>query len=201
MPGLSAISCMPAAPATLAPNATISCSATYTVTQADVNAGSISNTATIDGLDPFDNPVTQTAGTTVTAATTATLSLTKTASPNSGVVAGDVVTYTFAGENTGIVTLHNVTVSDPMPGLSAISCMPAAPATLAPNATISCSATYTVTQADVDAGSISNTATIDGLDPLDNPVTQTAGTTVTAATTATMSLTKTASPQQRCRRR
>ena len=194
LPGLSAISCAPAAPATLAPNATISCTATRTVTQADVDAGSIVNTATIAGLDPANTPVSTTAGATVTASTAATLSLTKTASPNTGVVAGNVVTYTFSGRNTGAVTLHNVGVSDPLPGLSAVTCTPAAPATLAPNATISCTATRTVTQADVDAGSIMNTATIAGLTPSNAPVSTTAGATVTAAQSATLSLTKTASP-------
>ena len=64
-------------------------------------------------------------------------------------------------------TLHDVTVTDPMTGLSAIACTPTTPATLAPGDTIDCTATYTVTQADVDAGSIDNTATVDGLDPAD----------------------------------
>ena len=107
-------------------------------------------------------------------------------------VAGDVVTYTFSGKNTGSVTLHNVTVTDPMPGLSAVNCTPGTPATLAPNATISCTATYTVTQANVDAGSFSNTATIAGLDPSNNPVSGSGGTTVSTLQVGTATLTKTA---------
>ncbi len=194
MPGLSAITCTPAAPATLAPGAAISCTATYTVTQTDVDTGSINNTATINSLDPTNNPITKTASATVTASTVATLGLVKSASPNTGVIAGDVVTYTFTGQNTGDVTLHNVSVSDPMPGLSTITCTPAAPATLAPGAGISCTATYTVTQADVDWGVINNTATINGLDPINNPVTKTASATVTADGTATVSFSKVASP-------
>ena len=43
----------------------------------------------------------------------------------------------------------------------------------------------TVTQNDVDAGSIVNTATITGLDPNNAPTSTTAGTTVTADQTAT----------------
>ncbi len=194
MSGLSAITCAPAAPATLAPNATINCTATYTVTQTDVDAGSILNTGTISGLNPSNAPVTRTAGATVTATQTNSLSLTKTAAPSTGVVAGTVVTYTYAGRNTGTTTLHNVGVTDPMSGLSAITCAPAAPATLAPNATINCTATYTVTQTDVDAGSILNTGTISGLNPSNAPVTRTAGATVTATQTNSLSLTKTAAP-------
>ena len=170
MTGLSAITCSPGAPTTLAPGATISCTATYTVTQADVDAGSIANTATIDGLDPNDNPATAGDSATVLTDTSAALTLTKTAAPTSGLGVGDVVNYAFTGTNAGAPTLHNVHVTDLMTGLSAITCSPGAPATLAPGATISCTATYTVTQADVDAGSITNTATIDGLDPSDNPV-------------------------------
>ena len=61
--------------------------------------------------------------------------------------------------NTGDVTLHGVTVTDPMTGLSPITCTPdRAGRRSAPSDTIDCSATYTVTQADVDAGSITNTA-------------------------------------------
>ena len=157
-----AVDCIPSAPATLAPNATMSCSATYTVTQADVDAGTIDNTATVAGLNPSNAPVTNTASTIVTANQVQDLTATKTANPSAGVVAGDVVTYTFTGHNTGTVTLSNVNVTDPMTGLSPIGCTPAAPATLAPSDDVICTATYTVTQADVDAGSILNTATAHG---------------------------------------
>ena len=81
-----------------------------------------------------------------------------------------------------------------MTGLSAITCTPRHPATLAPGDTMDCSATYTVTQADVDAGSIVNTATVDGLDPADNPVTDTDGVTVQADQVESLAFTKTASP-------
>ena len=192
--GLSAISCAPAQGSTLASGATMSCTAAYTVTQADIHAGSIVNTGTVTGKDPSNNTITKTAGATVTAAQAASLGLTKSASPSTNVVTGNVVTYTLSGTNTGTVALHNVSVTDPMAGLSAITCIPAAPATLTPDASISCTATYTATQANVDAGSFSNTATISGLNPSDNTVSASAAKTVTALQTATFSLTKTASP-------
>ena len=68
------------------------------------------------------------------------------ASPASS-AAGTPVTYSYLVTNTGNVTLNPVTVTDPMPGLSAITC-PAT--TLAPRATETCTATYTTTQADVE---------------------------------------------------
>jgi uncharacterized repeat protein (TIGR01451 family) len=194
MTGLSAIACTPTAPASLAPGDTIDCSATYTVTQADVDAGSIGNTATISGIDPTDTPVSNTAGATVTTDQTASIALTKTGSPSSGLGVGDTVTYTMVATNTGQVSLHGVTVTDPMTGLSAIACTPAAPATLVAGATMTCSSTYTVTQADIDNGRIDNTATVDALDPADNPVTNSASETVLTGQAAGITIVKTASP-------
>src|SRR5690606_38988600 len=95
----------------------------------------------------------------------ATLDLVKTAGAfvdldGNGVDAGDTVSYTFTVRNTGTVTLNPVTVNDPMLG-GAISC-PVAP--LAPGASAPCGITssYTLTQADVDAGQVNNTATATG---------------------------------------
>ncbi len=43
---------------TLAPQASTTCTGTYTVTQADIDAGSITNTATASGTPPTGPPVT-----------------------------------------------------------------------------------------------------------------------------------------------
>ncbi|MEO6470059.1 MAG: hypothetical protein ABIP21_13255, partial [Acidimicrobiia bacterium] len=188
------ITCTPATPAVLAPSAMIHCVADYTVTQADVDAGSISNTATINGLSPLNNSVTNTAGATVTADQAAAITLTKTATPTSGLFVGDTVTYTLTATNTGAVSLHNATITDPMVGLSALSCTPASGSTLAGGATMTCTGAYTVTQTDVDAGSISNTATVTSEDPSGNPVTDTASKTILTGQTASLTLAKTATP-------
>ena len=64
-------------------------------------------------------------------------------------------------KNTGTVTLTALAVADPKAG--AVSCPLT---TLAPGASTTCTAaTYTVTQADVDAGVVANIATAHGQEP------------------------------------
>ncbi|WP_373396586.1 hypothetical protein V8V91_17740 [Algoriphagus halophilus] len=88
----------------------------------------------------------------------------KSATPSTYNAAGDVITYTFDVSNTGNVTWTDVTVSDPLSGLSAIT---PGPVTLAPGENQVFTATYTITQSDMDAGQVDNTATATGNDPDD----------------------------------
>jgi uncharacterized repeat protein (TIGR01451 family) len=132
--------------------------ATYTITQTDLDNGSVSNSATANAEDPNGDPVSDSDTETVTASQTATLTLDKSASSATYSTVGDVITYTFTVENTGNVTLTDISITDPLPGLSAIS--PATIATLAPGATETFTATYTITQTDLDNGSVSNSATV-----------------------------------------
>ena len=143
---------------TLAPGESTTCTATYTLTQADVDAGHVANTATVDrhatrnGTD-----VTATDSTDTPIAAGPAITLDKQAGVPSGDAAGDTIAYTFLVTNTGNVTLTGVTVDDPLVG--AVSCPVT---TLAPGASTTCTATYTLTQADVDAGVVDNTATATG---------------------------------------
>src|SRR4029077_15655215 len=73
---------------------------------------------------------------------------------------GDTITYSFLVTNSGNVTITSFVVTDPLVGLSAINC--GAPVSLAPGRTHTCTATYVVTQADVDAGEIRNQVTVNG---------------------------------------
>ena len=143
-------------PATLAPGAQIVCTGSYTLTQADLNAGQVDNTATADSdrdrrrrrpprrcrcrrlrrwrwrgqgtLDP-----------TVVA-------------PSNRADVGDRVNYTLTATNAGNVTLTGVTIGDPK--LGTLVCTPAQPATLAPGAQIVCTGSYTLTQADLNSGTV-----------------------------------------------
>ena len=143
------------------------CTATYTTTQADVDAGSISNTGTVEASPPSGPNVSDSSPLTVIATQSPQISLTKSANPTTYSGPGTQITYSYAVENTGNVTLSPATVTDPMSGLSAIDCGSGSNVitSLVPGATVICTATYTTTQADVDAGSISNTGTVEASPP------------------------------------
>ena len=81
------------------------------------------NTATADSdeTDPVDDTVT------VDADQNPALTLDKTSDVATYDEVGDLITYTYVATNTGNVTLNNVTISDPLPGLSALSCVPTQP--------------------------------------------------------------------------
>jgi uncharacterized repeat protein (TIGR01451 family) len=192
LPGLSAITCPQPA---LAPAASETCTATYPTTQANLDAGSVTNTATAQGLPPgSDTPVVSGPSTaTVPAVQSAAITLVKSAAPASFTAAGQTITYSFAVTNTGNTTLSSITVTDTdLPGLSAITCPHSS---LAPAASETCTATYATTQANLDAGSIKNTATAQGLPSgSTTPVTSDPSTaTVPAVEPAAISLVKSAS--------
>ncbi len=190
MPGLSAINCFGVT--TLAPRASVTCTATYTTTQTDVDNGSLSNTGSATGTPPSGSPVADTSSVTIPAIQTPTIRLAKSPSISSFSAAGTLITYSYLVTNTGNVTLSPVTVTDPMPGLSAVNCG-TAPVTLAPSASVTCTATYTTAQADVDAGGISNIGTASGTPPTGPPVTNSKPATVTATQTPAILLAKSAS--------
>ncbi|WP_418515424.1 hypothetical protein ACNUCX_11200 [Curtobacterium flaccumfaciens pv. flaccumfaciens] len=169
---LSPITC-PAESATMAPAAVVTCTATYTLTQADVNAGKVTNTATVGGTTP-DGDTTTSVPSTVTVPNTPhpALALVKTSDTAKITTVGQVVTYSFKITNTGNVTEKNVTAKEgKFTGsgkLSKPTC-PAAAFSLAPGASVTCTATYHVTAADLASGTLSNTATATGTDPSGDP--------------------------------
>ena len=101
--------------------------------------------------------------------------LVKTTSVGGTGTIGDVITYTFAVTNKGPELLTNIFVTDPMPGLSTLTGNPIASLDIGVvDETIT--GTYTITQADVDAGSVTNSATATGEDPDSNSINDTSGT-------------------------
>ena len=176
------------------------CTATYSVTQADVNVGTISNSATATGNPPTGDPVESTPSTsTVTIDRSAGLVVLKTANVEA-VKVDEQITYSFEVTNTGNVTIMNPTISDTdfsgTGQLSTIDCP--ADVTLQPGDSTTCRATYTVTQADIDSGRLTNTATATGTPPDGvTPSTSDPSTsTVTTSPHPALSLVKTASAQK-----
>ena len=145
--------------ANLDPGESVTCSATYVVGQADLNNGSVTNVATAHAAGTDSNQDSQVA----TASQSPHLTLTKSITagdPYDSV--GDVLTYQFVVENTGNVSLAGpVTVTDDK---AADESCPATTTVgnldsfLDPGEQVTCTASYTVAQPDLDAGSVTNVA-------------------------------------------
>nr|WP_060928083.1 DUF11 domain-containing protein [Microbacterium hydrocarbonoxydans] len=185
--GLSALTySWPGTAGTLAPGQAVTATATYTLKQSDVDAGAVANTATASALPPSGARVTQTRSSTLPVAPAGALTVLKSGSVTAGTGGvGSTVTYTFSATNNGNVTLTQVGIADPLAGLSAITyTWPGTAGTLAPGQTVQGRATYTVRQADVDAGAVTNTATAAARTPGGASVTGTSPTTRVNTTAA-----------------
>ncbi len=158
----SSSDCSPAAPASLAPAATMTCTGEHAATQAEIDSdgggdGDIDNTATATAnelpseQDSASAPIVQAPA----------MTLAKTSGTSVISVPGQLVSYTFVITNTGNTTLTGVSLSDPNLDAAA-SCTPAAPASLAPGAVMNCSGTHIVTADELNGlTSLKNTATAD----------------------------------------
>ncbi|WP_342330360.1 Ig-like domain-containing protein [Pedobacter sp. FW305-3-2-15-E-R2A2] len=175
----------PASIVSLAPNETVNIRAKHTLTQKDLDKGYVSNLAKADGKDPKNKEVhaeskdpspvpgapTDPAckDCTITPTTQkGALSLSKTAVAGTHNKAGGIINYNLVLKNTGNVTLRNIIITDDNADAGSIS--PANIASLAPGATVNITAKHTLTQADMDRGSVSNLAKADGKDPKNNNV-------------------------------
>ncbi|CTQ48080.1 beta strand repeat-containing protein [Jannaschia donghaensis] len=166
LPGLT---CAPAAPLTLAPDAQTVCTGIYTVRQSDLDDESLTNRADAQGAAP-DGTVVQGSDTESVPLTgpAPELRITKTLVPTTSPVAGAdftdpgaVLQFRIEVENIGNITVDSITVTDDLVGVTPASC---AVGTLAPGDApdTSCLFEYTVTQEDVDRGSVANTARANG---------------------------------------
>ncbi len=168
---------------TLAVGATATYNLSYgPVTESDL-PGPIVNTATADS----DETSSVSDGHSVNIVTSPAITVDKTA-PAGPYTVGQTITYSFVVTNAGDVTLSGISISDPLVGLSAIT---GYATTLAPGASTTGTATYVVTQADVDRGSLVNTATVQGTPPVGTPVGDTDGHTVTFIQNPALAIVKT----------
>jgi LPXTG-site transpeptidase (sortase) family protein len=163
LPDLSNLDCSANMPATLTPGTKLTCTATYEVKQADIDAGAIANTASVEGTDSYQRTVEDDDNVDLEGPKEGgSIVLEKSADPEIFVAVDDVITYTFVATNNGTFTLSNVMIEDPLPDLSELVCEPTQPSELAPGESMTCTATYTITQEDINAGIVENTATVTG---------------------------------------
>jgi large repetitive protein len=167
----------------LQPGETWIYTASYIVTQANIDAGSFTNTATANGvpqagtLDPVSDSET------VNATQTPDIALIKSSSLNLGMNGiadpGDIITYTYTVTNTGNVTLTGVTVTEssfsgagpvPVPVFAGAT-MGSPAGTLKPGESATYTANYTLVLADMFTGQINNRGLASGTPPVGPPVT------------------------------
>ena len=193
----------PSGIASLAPGATATATLTgsYVLLQSDIDAGTVRNTATVNATDPFATPVSDISGTATTNDTSldvplgAAPSITLVKAANAtGVTSpaqvGQTITYSFTVQNTGNVTLTNVSITDVLPGIV----LAGGPVTLTPGQVDSATfaASYVLTQADLDAGQVQNSATVSGTPPSGAAVTDVSGSSSTNNTPTTVPLAQSA---------
>jgi hypothetical protein len=134
----------------LVPGASTSCTSTHAITQADIDAGSITNVACLTGTQVCDTV-------TVTSQQNPALTIDKTSTTTLITAVGQVVPYSYLVTNTGNITLTGVTVTDNQ--VATVTCPKS---TLAPAESMTCTGSHTVTQAEFDAGgNLTNVATAD----------------------------------------
>ena len=170
--------------ATLAPGAVANCTGTHTITQAEVNAGTVNNSAIATGTPPAGGSTSSSPDTTQTPiAADPSLTVLKSAGAPSGNIAGSTIAYSFVVTNTGNVTLNAIAINDALLDAPAVCDA----TTLLPGAVANCTGTHTVTQADVAAGAVNNTATATGTPPSATPVTSDPSSTSTPLLAVTVS--------------
>ncbi|WBX73326.1 gliding motility-associated C-terminal domain-containing protein [Tenacibaculum pacificus] len=176
---------------TLAPGESINAVAIHTITQTDLNTGVVLNTATVNAVGTFGNTITDTSDdpnnstdndtngdgepddtTSTTMIQTPAISLIKSAdiAPD-GLwnAVGEVITYTLVAVNTGNVTLSNIIISDTNADTGSV--VPNNIASISPGEQVVFTASHTITQDELNAGYVTNTAIVTAQDTNGNSIT------------------------------
>jgi gliding motility-associated-like protein/uncharacterized repeat protein (TIGR01451 family) len=164
--------------------------ATYSIQQNDINSGGISNSVfgeavtiqgtvlndTSDDGDDSDGN-TEDDPTETVFVLDASISLLKSFLPleddnGDGIAGGldDIIRFVFTVENTGNTTLYNVNIIDPLPGV-VVTGGPIAELNPGEIDNVTISATYQITQDDIDLGIVINLASVSSVDPAGDFVT------------------------------
>jgi hypothetical protein len=183
----------PSCPSTTVPaNGTLTCNGQYTILAADITAGSVTNTATVTGCLDTDGCITDVSATdtaTVTFDAQPSWTLEKTPAPLTYAGPGEEISYSYELTNTGNVGISAISIDDDR--IAVVTCPST---TLAAGDSMTCTGTYTTTEADVSAGSVTNTATATGTPDDGVLAPATAQATITFAAAPAWTLTKTPNP-------
>ena len=147
----------------LAPDADATATALHVVTQADVDARILTNTATATGTLPSGAPITAQDSNTVRLTPPPSqdaISVVKTNNATIATGVGDTITYSYTVTNTGDVTLTDVTLEGDVEGT-----LTSSTTTLAPDESAAATADHVVTQAEFEHGSLTNSVTATGTAP------------------------------------
>ncbi|MFE6104205.1 hypothetical protein ACFVQ4_30190 [Streptomyces laurentii] len=128
------------------PGDTTTCTGTYVITAADGTAGSVTNVVTAMGFTDEGVPVTSPETQVTVPIGTPHVTLAKRVTSTGPYQVGSEVAYAYTVTNTGTLPLDDVKVLDDH--ATDVTC---AATTLAAGASTECTATYTITQADLDA--------------------------------------------------
>jgi uncharacterized repeat protein (TIGR01451 family) len=157
-PLVSGLNCTPANGSALLPGESMTCVATHSVTQSDLDAGHFANTSCVD--DGELGAPQACADEDVPGIQMPILSLEKTGAFDAGMDGyanpGELISYVFTVSNIGNIELHNVSVTDPL--ISPIKCTDT---TIPVGGSVTCAGSYVVTQVDIDTGFVYNMAVAD----------------------------------------
>ena len=144
----------------LAPGESTTCTATYTATQEDVDRGRIDNVAVARGVTPAGRPVASNdSAAQVTADQQPSLSLVKSADVTQIAKAGQEVQYRFLVTSTGNVTLRKASIGElAFSGSGRLAALTCPEDAFGPGESVTCTARYTSTSADMKTAALTNTA-------------------------------------------
>lgn len=164
----------------LLPSETLECRADYAVSQDEVDAGFVTNLVNVtmtNEYDPTGPPLTANTTETVDAVREPSMTVDKMADQDADITEGSDIVYTYTITNTGNVRLSNITLTDDHTSAAGTAELTIDPdnviISLDPGASETRTATYTVTQADIDEGAdLTNLLTVEatpptGLDPFE----------------------------------
>ena len=147
----------------LEPDGSLACTGSYTITQEDLDVGSVTDTAVGEGTYAGSESVaSDEVSLTITALApdqtgSPALTLQMQADPTTYGAVGEVITYTYLLTNTGGVALDAASVTDTM--VEDVLCQSGP---LEPDGSLACTGSYTITQEDLDVGSVTDTAVGEG---------------------------------------